>query len=778
MTVPPREETHEDGATTGVNNAMITQADSVIQAATINTVHLHRHVDGTLPTPRQLPCHTSHFVGRTPEIDHLNSVLNDHKHNSVDNDPDPCTVVISAISGTAGVGKTTLALHWAHRVREQFPDGDLYINLRGFDPSEPPLTPSAALENFLQALNIPADQIPRDTDAVASLFRSALHGRKMLILLDNAATADQVRPLIPGTNTCLVLITSRNWLPGLTAHAGASRLTLDLLPMPEAVALLRQIIGAERADAEPNTLPELARLCARLPLALSIVAERIVSSHLPLAALVDELSDRHKRLDAFDMDPNGEPNAIVAVFSWSYQALAPDVARLFRLLAVHPGPEFSIAAVAALVGTTATATQKMLETLIRASLIDQPTNGRYRLHDLLRSYAIDRANLDESGDELQEARHRVLLWYLYSSDAAESVIDPGYRRLPLERTDLAITPAAFADTRQAMDWYSSERFNLIAATNDAAANSFPDLAWKIAAATSRFYYHRQHFDDWLETHRVGLDAARQIGERYGEAELLNSQGIAYVRLRQIPRALEFHRRALEIRQQIGDRHGEGVSLNNLGFPYQYSGRLNEAYDCFNAALTIARELNDKTREAVSIINLSMVCLRLERSHEAHERALESLVLADELESADLKSSAHDLIGESLHKLGHPVQAIKYHTLALESARKHLRPSYEQGSLHRLGCVYRTLGQPERAVAYHRQALSMSRESGNRSNEGEYLDDLAEALRDSNNLAEAKQCWREALAIFDGLNPVAAAKIQAKIDEVAGSDHPNDLQQTD
>ncbi|QUQ72274.1 SARP family transcriptional regulator [Kutzneria sp. CA-103260] len=549
---------------------------------------------------------------------------------------------------------------------------------------------------------------------------------------------------------------------------------LDMLPTQEAVTLLRQIIGTERADTEPYALPELARLCAGLPLALSIVGERIVSSRMPLTTLVDELSDRQKQLEAFSMGLDSESNAILSAFSWSYQALNPDAARLFRLLGVHPGPEFSVAAAAALVGLTTDATQKMLETLFRASLIDQPTNGRYRFHDLLRSYAIGRASQDESRDGVQAARRRVLHWYLHSSDAAEAVIDPGYRRIPLESADRAVIPATFADYQQAMDWYISERFNLIAATNDAATHSFPDLAWKIAAATSRFYFHRQYFNDWLETHQIGLKAAQQIGNLYGEAEILNSLGIAHVRLREIPKSLDCHQRALSIRREIGDRHGEGVSLNNLGFPYQYMGQLDEAYNCFNSALNIARESKNKNRQTISIINLSMVCLRLERWPEALDRARESLAFARELGAKDLECSAYDLIGESLHNLGYPIEAIEYHTRALETARKFLRQSYVQGSLHQLGRIYRTLGNPEKAVTYHRQALSMVRESGNRSQEGEFLDDLAEALKDCNETEEATSCWRESLVIFGELNPPAAAKIQAKLDEMASSSKPNNL----
>jgi DNA-binding SARP family transcriptional activator len=357
--------------------------------------------------PSQLPCAVAHFTGRATELAALNTALNQ---------PAGRTIVISAIAGTAGVGKTALAVQWAHQVTEQFPDGQLYVNLRGYDPDQP-MPAADALARFLRALGLPGQDIPAEEDERAARYRSLLCGRRMLVVLDNAASPDQVRPLLPGTPDCTVIVTSRDALAGLVARDGATRLDLGLLPLEDAVSLLGRLIGA-RVAAAPTAVAELSDQCCRLPLVLRVAAE-LATSHpgVPLAELTGELADLHKRLDLL-VAGGDRRTAVRAVFSWSYQHLGADVARTFRLLGLHPGPDFEPYATAALTGMTAEQARQMLDLLARAHLIQADGPGRYGMHDLLRAYAHERATAEDEKAERRQALTRLFDYYLDTAAAA------------------------------------------------------------------------------------------------------------------------------------------------------------------------------------------------------------------------------------------------------------------------------------------------------------------------------------------------------------------------
>jgi DNA-binding SARP family transcriptional activator len=348
-------------------------------------------------TPRELPADVTAFTGRAAELAELDRLLGGGRP--------VAAAVISALSGTAGVGKTALAVHWAHRAAERFPDGQLYVNLRGYDPGQP-MTAPEALTGFLRALGVPDSDNPADPDQLATRYRSLLAGRRMLIVLDNARHSEQVRPLLPGTAGCAVMVTSRDALAGLVARDGAVRLDLDLLPLHEAVNLLRELIG-DRAGAEPDAAAALARRCSRLPLALRVAAELATArSGVPLAALVAELADLQRRLDL--LDAGGDPRtAVRAVFSWSYRRLDLATARAFRLAGHQPGSDFDPCAAAALTGTTVDQAREMLDVLARAHLIHSTAPGRYAMHDLLRAYARDLAAEHDSDEDLQAALTRI-----------------------------------------------------------------------------------------------------------------------------------------------------------------------------------------------------------------------------------------------------------------------------------------------------------------------------------------------------------------------------------
>jgi NB-ARC domain len=433
--------------------APATEVPAAVRGCTIyGDLHLHPAPDEPTPVagsvPRQLPVNVAHFTGRDAELAKLDALL------THDEAAQPTAMVISAIAGTAGVGKTALVVHWAHRVRNYFPDGQLFVNLRGYDPG-PPVSPEQALEEFLRALHVAAERIPAGLEARAALYRSLLHGRRILIVLDNANSAEQVRSLLPGSPTCRAVVTSRSRLPGLIARDGASRVIVDLLSQAEAIALLRDIIGNARVAAEPEATAELARQCAYLPLALRIAAERAVTHpHTTLADLTDELAVERDRLDLLaTVDEEDETTAVRAVFSWSYHALPPEAARMFRSLGLHAGPDISAPAAAALTNITYAQARRLLETLVSMHLIEETARDRYRFHDLLRVYAAERAKVEETDQDRRAAVRRVLTWYLHTGDAADRILNPHRHRIPLDHPeDVSSPPLEFTSYGQALDW--------------------------------------------------------------------------------------------------------------------------------------------------------------------------------------------------------------------------------------------------------------------------------------------------------------------------------------
>jgi hypothetical protein len=407
--------------------------------------------------PRQLPVAARHFAGRAGAL----TVLAGLAAEAGGADGAGRAMVISVIEGTAGIGKTALAVHFAHQVAGDFPDGQLYVNLRGFDPAGPPMTPGEAVHIFLDALGVRAGQLPASLDAQVGLYRSLLAGRRMLVLLDNARDAGQVRPLLPASPGCLVLVTSRSQLTGLAAAEGAMPLALDLLTGEEAKELLAARLGGDRLAADPAAAQELTGLCARLPLALAIAAARAATQPaLPLADLAAELRDAGGRLDALDA---GDAAASVrAVFSWSYQQLDAAAARMFRLLGLHPGPAIGTPAAASLAGLPPRPARTVLTELTRAHLLAEPAPGRFAFHDLLRAYAAERAQADEGGTERHAAVHRMLDHYLHTACPAALLIHPTSQTMILAHISLGVMleeqgrdADALGHTRQALELFTA-----------------------------------------------------------------------------------------------------------------------------------------------------------------------------------------------------------------------------------------------------------------------------------------------------------------------------------
>jgi DNA-binding SARP family transcriptional activator/tetratricopeptide (TPR) repeat protein len=654
--------------------------------------------------PAELPHDVAGFTNRIAELARLRDLLAADDHSTERG------LVISAIDGPAGVGKTAVAVHVAHQVSGSFPDGQLYLDLRGFDPREPALPPDEALGHLLRTFQIDPRQIPRDLTGRVGMYRSVLSGKRTLIILDNAATADQVRPLLPGSASCAVIVTSRNRLGSLVARDGASRVTLNALAPPEAVGVLARIVGPDRIAAEPAAAADLALQCGYLPLALRIAAERVAARpHLSLAELAGRLAVEHDRLDLLATDE--ETAAVRAVLSWSYRALPPPAAHMFRLLALHPGFGISDGAAAALAATGTAEARKLMEILADAHLIAETGTDRHKFHDLVRIYARERAEEFETTEDREAAVRRLLSWYLHTADAADSVIDPRRPRVPLAAQEKAIEPLTFDGHDEALRWCDDERANLVAATRLAAAIGDLSTAWQLPMALVGFFFLRSLWGDWVATNQVGLRSAQALGDEWGEAAILTSLGIAYYGLRQFSDAIDCLQRVLPYWQAVGFPQAQGVTLDPLGAAYRDTGRFEEGLGCLQSALVIWRDEDDKWGEAITLHNLGDTYRSLGRFDEAISHLQQSRVVRGEIGDLwGLAWTLHDLgsVYADLQRYG---DAIDCYQQAL-TIRSQIDDRHGTArTLRRLGQIHRRTGHPEMASGLWQQAQTIFEDLG-------------------------------------------------------------------
>ncbi|NKE57716.1 tetratricopeptide repeat protein [Lentzea sp. PSKA42] len=731
-----------------VRSEMSGIAGHVVQAGDVHGgVHLHQAKSSDAGPPRQLPADVRGFVNRVVELGRLDRLLDDRT-------PEFAAPAVVLIAGTAGVGKTSLAVHWAQRVRNLFPDGQLYINLRGYDPGAP-VTPESALNLFLQALGVRASAIPSDPQAKAMLYRSLLADRRVLVVLDNAATVSQVRPLLPGTASCLVLVTSRNRMPGLVSRDGAVRVTVDVLDDSEAVTLLRNLVEEHRGDDDLEELNELSHLCARLPLALRIAAERAATRPwMALSELIHDLRDESALWGALSSADDDEADAVRTVFAWSYRALPNAAAQLFRRLGLHPGAEFGLGAAAALAGLNTGAARHVLDVLLAGHLLEQVGPDRYQLHDLLRAYAIDQVRHDEPPDEQRAAIFRLLSWYLSAAEQAYLSVSRGGRHLKIdvEAAELPSAPEAFADREQALAWYGRERSNLMAATRVAAECGFDRIAWQIPGTLAVIYDNHDSADVWLATERAALEAARRVGDRYGQGVLLDRQGIKFRKLRRADEALDCFREALEVFEFLGNGLGKARVTNGMGVVHMEAERLQEARASFERAIT-AEPLSDgeTSMRALATVNLGDTHLKLGSPEEALRcvadamptlRRLDDVIvelvatrvqgvaqrelgmLAESRASfqtaVELIRRAGNLIAEcevflELARLeiaeGSPADALVSAQRAIVIAQQFSVTTVEAQGLDVTGIAYQELGRQSDAVPFHRRAVELCRAVG-------------------------------------------------------------------
>jgi tetratricopeptide (TPR) repeat protein len=684
----------------------------VVQAGSVTgDIHFHhtQPAAGQGTAPRQLPADVHAFVNRSTELGHLDAALAGH-------DDAQTVVCVHIVAGTAGAGKTSLVLHWAHQVKDRFPDGQLFVNLRGYDPGQP-VTAQQALRRFLRALNVPAADIPHDTDDAAALYRSLLAQRRMLIVLDNAATAAQVRPLLPGSGNHLVLVTSRSRLSALAVRDNAHRLTLGTLPEPEAVALLRTITTGYRPHDDDHHLTELARLCARLPLALRIAAERAATHpHLHLHDLITDLRDESALWNTLSTGTDDDTETVRTVFTWSYRALTPPTARTFRLLGLHPGPEFGLPAAAALTHHTIPHTRQHLDDLVGAHLLEQTAPDRYQFHDLLRAYATDQAHTEEPPHEQKAALRRLLDWYLRTTDAAQTWIEPVEAHLPLADLTATVPPLRFADYNAAVDWAEREYATTRRLARAAVSSGLDTHAWQLAAVLWNAMPPSAPEHEWLDTGRIGVEAAERVGDENAQALLLIDLGIAHKAAGHHSEALRDLDRALALARSLGNRLAEADALNLIGLIHLRTRRLAQAAHCLGEALAIFQESGEDHWSATVLSNVSEARLAAGRLSEAASTVEEALAAHREQHNRAGEGNALRITAALLLEQGDPNTARRTIDQALDIAlalRDHTREAFW---LLTLGDIQRTTGDYGDALASYQRSATLHRRLGDRSRE--------------------------------------------------------------
>jgi tetratricopeptide (TPR) repeat protein len=639
--------------------------------------------------PRQLPARPRSFTGRAGDLAALTGLLlAGPEHERV------VTVV-----GMGGIGKTWLALHWAHLHAGRFPDGHLYVNLRGFDPSCAPLEPAVAVRGFLDVLGVPQDSVPTTPEAQMALYRNVVAGKRMLIVLDNARDSSQVVPLLPGSASCTVLVTSRNHLTSLVVTREARPLPLTTLTGPESHELLAKRLGQERLDAEPLAVADLVAACAGLPLALGIVAAHAAThTDLPLVVLARELGETSARLDVLD---GGEVTAnLRAVLSWSYAALDSEAAEVFRLLSLAPGPDVGPAGAQVVTAQSADRFAVVIRQLVNAHLVQRNGSGRYRMHDLVRLYAAEQA-----GEDGVLALRRLIRYYVHASYAGERVLYPD--RKPIDIGTPAHDVPVFTDDVSALDWFDAELPCLLAAQKAASAQGWHDLVWQLAWTLHGYLWRRGHLQEQLTTWGAGLSAAQRLGDpaKQGLAHRLLGQACARGGLS--GRASEHLQRALELARQAGDVHGEARAHHDFASIWRHKDQ-RVALHHATEALRLFRTLGNPVWEAEALSALAWQQARLGAHREARLSCEEAQLLFGRYDNRHGQAVTLDCLGYvSLHS-GRFEEALVCFQRALDLL-KDLGATYDEaGTTDNLGLAHAALGHHADAREAWQRALALTR----------------------------------------------------------------------
>lgn len=660
--------------------------------------------------PRQLPPRIAHFTGREEDLRHLDNLLSGEEGHG------QRTAVISAIDGTAGVGKTALAIHWAHKVRDQFYDGDLYVNLHGYDFSTP-VEAHEVMDYFLRALGIAASDIPRDPDARTSLYRSVLHNRRVLLVLDNAASAEQVASLLPASDPTFALITSRSRLAGLAVTHATAQLSLDLMTQTEALNLIKNVIGTERVEREQDAAKLLVEQCAYLPLALRIIAENLKIR--PRASLKTITAELCGNID--DFATVDESLAIESVFDWSYKRLRHVDAEIFRRLGLHPGADMSTGSAAALIMSPISAAERPLYRLADMHMVEETSDRRFTFHDLMRLYAERKCGLDDVYDVRSAAFENLASWYIHTANNANKLL---LQRSPINFDSKLVgtEPLNFDDFEAALAWCELERTNLTLLTVQAYQRGLLNIACKLPDVLRGFYNLRKHWTDWDTTHNIALEAARQLNDPHAEASMLNGIGTLMRQTNRSAEAIGYHQSALDRRRRLGNMVDVASSLDGLGTAYRDIGRVDDALKCLRESLAIREGTGDRKGQGWSFNNL----------------------------------------GETEHQLGNHAEALRLFTLAL-AARAEVGDQWGLGrTLHGLAQTNDALGDATKAKAQYEAAVRARREIMDRWGVAQSLDEWGDIEHRLGNDAQARSLWSEALALLTELGDKHAAAVETKL----------------
>jgi DNA-binding SARP family transcriptional activator len=669
--------------------------------------------------PAQVPPDTAGFAGRATELGQL--------HAMVETSAEPASPSVAVITGTAGVGKTTLAVRFARQAAARFPDGQLYVNLRGFDPSGSPVDAGTALRGFFEALDVPARQIPPELEARTALFRSLLDGKRMLLLLDNARSTEQVRPLLPGSPGCMVVITSRSQLTGLVAAEGARLFSLGVLTGTEARELLGRRLGEDRVAAEPAATGELILRSSGLPLALSVTCARAVSRPgLALADLASELRDARGRLDVLQTDDTATD--LRAVFSWSYDRLSDGAARMFRLLGVHPGPDVSGPAAASMAGVPLGEARGMLAELTRASLLTEELSGRYTFHDLLRAYAAERAAASEDNGELAGARLRLLDHYVRSATTAAGRTYPARSPVGLPPVPAGVESEEFSSYEEALAWFVAEHHVLRSVLPVAADRGFDSYCWKLAWLWAPFLKRRGMLHEDVAVQRIALEAARRLSDPNALAHVHYEFGHAYSKLGRVSHAEAQLSRAFELFTRVGDKANIGRVEHALAVLLHMQGRWTEALPHATEALRLRRLFGGHAAVAYS----------------------------------------ENAVGWIYANLGNYPEALLHCRRALELHHESGSRSGAADTLDSLAYAYAGLSQNERAIEYYQRALAMYIEIGDPDGEAETLTRLGDAQFAERQLAAARESWEQASDLLKRLPAKDVGPIRVRLARVAAA----------
>ncbi|MFC4905712.1 AfsR/SARP family transcriptional regulator [Actinomadura gamaensis] len=685
-----------------------------------------------------LPGDLSDFTGRRREVGRVLADLAPARGDA------PSAMLISAIDGMGGVGKTALAVHLAHRLADRYPDGRLLIDLQAHHPVKAPLSPSDALEKLLRAAGVRGEQIPPSEEDRAALWRATLTTTRTLVVLDNATDSAQIRPLLPGAPGCLALVTSRRRLGGVD---GAQHLSLDVLPRAEAAALLEQIVDDARPSREPDAVTELLALCGHLPLAIRIAGSRLRNrTTWTVAHLTDRLRDTRRRLTEL----RAEDREITAVFSLSYQCLTAPQQRLFRLLGLHPGPDIDAEAAAALTGWPRSTTEDLLEDLLDVNLLQQPQQGRYRFHDLVRAYAAD---LVAEDPDTTAALTRLFDHYRDTTATAAALLAPA------EREQRSSEPgASFTGPDHALAWLDTERANLLAAAAHAADHGWPGHVRDLSGALARYLNARARHTEALALHTAAWSAARRHDDPVGAGHALHDLGRVYFFLARYDEAVQHLELALHIARRVADRTGESHALNGLGYALWRLGRHDEALTHLARACDIAEALDDQ-------IGLGYMTCALGGVHNDAGRPADALVhlercvaLTDKTGDQFTRGNALGLLAQAHDHLGHHTTARNHYREALATSRAIGERAAQAFALNGLGETATATDSPTAALTHHQAALSLATEINDRHEQARAHHGLGNAYQALGRRQEARPHWYEALTLYTDRGAAEAARI--------------------